>query len=71
MSIHIIDSNSESDEEMSNTSPDIADGNCNNCPVTINYVNKYIIVLQIVNFWFCYTTPIKIVNMYVLINLSI
>jgi hypothetical protein len=43
MSVHIIDSNSESDEEMSNTSPDIADGNCNNCPVTINYVNKYII----------------------------
>jgi hypothetical protein len=40
--VHIIDSNSESDEEMSNTPPDIADENRNNCPVTINYVNKYL-----------------------------
>jgi hypothetical protein len=48
MNVHIIDSNSESDEEMSNTtakvmsntSPNIADDNRNNCPVTINYVNK-------------------------------
>jgi hypothetical protein len=48
MNVHIIDSNSESDEEMSNTtakvmsntSPNIADDNHNNCPVTMNYVNK-------------------------------
>jgi hypothetical protein len=44
MNVHVIDSNSESDEEMSNitanTPPDIADHNRNNCPVTINYVNK-------------------------------
>jgi hypothetical protein len=48
--VHIIDSNSESDEETSNAPPDIADNNRNNCPVTINYVNKYIIVLPMVNF---------------------
>jgi hypothetical protein len=48
MNVHIIDSNTESDEEMrnttakvmSNTSPNIADDNRNNYPVTINYVNK-------------------------------
>jgi hypothetical protein len=42
MNVHIIDSNSESDEEMSNTPPDIADDKGNNCLVTIhlNYVNK-------------------------------
>jgi hypothetical protein len=42
MNVHIIDSNSESDEEMSNTPPDIADDKRNNCLVTIhlNYVNK-------------------------------
>jgi hypothetical protein len=47
MNVHIIDSNSESDEEMSNTTakvmntpPDIADDNRSNCPVTIYYVNK-------------------------------
>jgi hypothetical protein len=49
MNVHI-DSNSESDEETSNTPPDITDDNRNNCPVTINYVNKYIIVLPMVNF---------------------
>jgi hypothetical protein len=37
---------------MSNTPPDIADDNRNNCPVTINYVNKYIVVWKIVNFRF-------------------
>jgi hypothetical protein len=31
MNVHIIDSNSESDEEMSNTRPHIADNNHNNC----------------------------------------
>jgi hypothetical protein len=40
MNIHITDNNSERDEEMSNTPPEIADDNCNNCPVTINNVNK-------------------------------
>jgi hypothetical protein len=28
---------------MSNTPPEIAADNCNNCPITINYVNKYCI----------------------------
>jgi hypothetical protein len=41
MNVHIIHSNSESDEEMSNLPPEIADDNCNNCVVTINYVNKF------------------------------
>jgi hypothetical protein len=45
MNVHIIDSNSENDEEMSNEEmsnapPDIADYNRNDCPVCINYVNK-------------------------------
>jgi hypothetical protein len=40
VNVHIIDSNKESDEEMSNTPPDIAVDNRNNCPVTINYVKK-------------------------------
>jgi hypothetical protein len=40
MNVHIIDSNSESDEEMSNLPPEIADDNYN-CVVTINYVNKF------------------------------
>jgi hypothetical protein len=39
---------------MSNTSVNIADDNRNNCLVTINYVNKYVLVLQIVNFLFCW-----------------
>jgi hypothetical protein len=60
MNVHIIDSNSDSDEEMSNTTakvmnntpPNILDDNRNNSPVTINYINKY--VLQIVNFSFCW-----------------
>jgi hypothetical protein len=31
INVHIIDSNSESAEEMSNTSPEVANDNCNNC----------------------------------------
>jgi hypothetical protein len=46
MNVHIIDSNSQSDEYAAGHRKD----NRNNCPVTINYVNKYIIVLQMVNF---------------------
>jgi hypothetical protein len=51
MNVHIIDSNSESDEEMSNIPPEVGDYNSNNCPGTIKYVNNY--VLQIVYFSFC------------------
>jgi hypothetical protein len=45
MNVHIIDSNSvmkkyTTAKVMSNTPPDIADDNRNNCPATINYVNK-------------------------------
>jgi hypothetical protein len=47
--------------KVMNTLPDIADDNGNNCPVAINYVNKYIIiVLQIVNFSFFFGKLIKI-----------
>jgi hypothetical protein len=31
INVHIIDSNSESAEKMSNTPPEIANDNCNNC----------------------------------------
>jgi hypothetical protein len=30
-----------------------------NCPVTINYINKYLIVLQIVHFYFCWQADNK------------
>jgi hypothetical protein len=67
---------SNTKKKMMNTLPDIADDNGNNCPVAINYVNKYIIiVLQIVNFSFFWQADKnyheKIVNMYVLIHFSI
>jgi hypothetical protein len=47
---------------MSNTPPDVADDKRNNCPVTINYVNKQLYCKYVVNLSFCWQADKKYYN---------